>query len=107
MSKILATLEQFYQEDPMDPFNIYGLALEYSKTDLPKAKLFFENLLQNHPEYIATYYHAAALYCQLNEFDLAENTYKKGISIAEKLGKNHAMIELKRAFLAFQEELDE
>jgi Tfp pilus assembly protein PilF len=103
---LLEKLIEFYEEDPTDPFNIYGLAIEYLKTDLQKSKALFEELISIYPEYIATYYHAAALYLQLGETSLAENTYKTGIEMAQKLNKNHAFNELKRAYQAFLDELD-
>jgi lipoprotein NlpI len=33
----LEQLHQFLQEDPADPFNLYALAIEYQKTDIPHA----------------------------------------------------------------------
>ena len=67
LKDLLSQLQQFYKEEPTDPFNIYALATEYLKTDLIQSKLLFEELLNNHSAYIATYYHAAALYMLLNE----------------------------------------
>lgn len=103
----LEKLIDFYKEDPKDPFNIYGLAIEYLKTDSGKSQLLFEELLRNHPKYIATYYHAAALYFQKSELKLAKITYLTGIDMATKLNKNHALNELKRAYQGFLDEIDE
>lgn len=107
MINLLLQLQQFYKEDPSDPFNIYALAIEYLKTDLMRSKALFEELLNNHSTYIAAYYHAAALYIQLNEMELAESTYKEGIEMAQKLHKNHALSELKRAYQSFLDELED
>ncbi len=104
MTQLLSQLIQFYNDDPADPFNIYGLALEYRKFDLEKAEYYFQELLKNHPEYIATYYHAAAFFIDLSKYNLAQATYLKGIEIAENLNKNHALSELKRAHRAFLDE---
>ncbi len=101
MSILLEKLIDFYKEDPSDPFNIYALAIEYAKFDTQKAKIYFNELLTNHPAYIPTYYHAAALFSQLHEPDLAKMTYEKGIEMAEKLNKMHALRELKSAYLNF------
>lgn len=107
MNSLLQNLQEFHKEDPQDPFNIYGLAIEYLKTDTKKTRELFEELLQNNEEYIPTYYHAAALYLAIGDNELAENTYKKGIEMATKLNKNHALNELKRAYQSFlDEELD-
>ncbi len=107
MSQLLDSLIEFYKEDSKDPFNVYALAIEYSKTNLDYARKYFEELLVIHPEYIATYYHAAALYLQLNEIKLAKNTYLKGIKMAERFNKSHALKELKSAYQAFLDEIDE
>jgi Tfp pilus assembly protein PilF len=104
MAIFLEKLIEFYNEDSTDPFNIYGLAIEYLKTDSEKSQELFEELLKNHPEYIATYYHAAALYLQKNKINLAEKTYQKGIEVATKLNKSHALNELKRAYQGFLDE---
>ncbi|MES2798291.1 MAG: tetratricopeptide repeat protein [Bacteroidota bacterium] len=104
MNNLINELQVFYNEDPSDPFNIYGLAIEYLKSDWVKSRKYFEELLLNHEDYIATYYHAAALYLQINELELAEKTYLKGIEIAKRLGKAHALNELKRAYQSYLEE---
>lgn len=104
MTQFLSQLLQFYSEEPTDPFNIYALAIEYQKTDIPKAQFYFEELLKNYPEYTATYYHAAALYLQINKPELAREVFLKGLEITEKLNKNHANGELKRAYRSFLDE---
>ena len=48
-------LEKFYEEDPLDPFNAYALALEYLHSEPQKSRLLFESLLQGHAEYLPTY----------------------------------------------------
>jgi tetratricopeptide (TPR) repeat protein len=107
MTPLLENLKEFYREEPTDPFNIYALATEYLKSDLVKARELFEKLLEKFPNYIATYYHAAALYSQINEMELADITYRNGIRIAELLNKNHALMELKRAYRSFLDEMEE
>jgi tetratricopeptide (TPR) repeat protein len=105
--KILNLLENllaFYEEDPTDPFNIYALAIEYLKTEPEKSRTFFETLLTNYPEYIATYYQAAAFFVDRNEYEIAKKIYTGGIDMAHKLNKQHALNELKRAY---QQLLDE
>ncbi len=101
MSNLLTQLLAFYKEDPADPFNIYGLALEYQKIDIEKAISFFEELLKNHPNYIATYYHAAALYDSIGNVEQANNVYLKGIAVAKEFKKNHALAELERSYQSF------
>jgi lipoprotein NlpI len=57
----LEQLLRFYREDPNDPFSVYGLALEYQKTDVRESERFFDELLGKFPDYLPAYYHAAKL----------------------------------------------
>lgn len=104
MTHFLSQLIQFYNEEPTDPFNIYALAIEYQKFDIQKAQFYFEELLKNYPEYTATYYHASALYLQMNKPEMASEVFLKGLEITQKLNKTHANGELKRAYRAFLDE---
>lgn len=79
----LNRLFEFLKQDPQDPFIIYGIATEYLSIEPLKAKEYFEKLLKEHPDYLATYYHAAQLYVDLGEVDLAKATYEKGIEFAK------------------------
>ena len=93
----LEQLLAYYKEDPNDPFNTYGLALEYLKYDLSKARFYFEELLQDHPDYLPTYYHVGHLYEELEEDDLAIKAYQKGIEIAEAQDNKMTLRELQNA----------
>jgi hypothetical protein len=97
----LETLLQFYKDDPTDPFNVYGLALEYLKTDLAKSREFFMILLEKHPDYLPAYYHAAKLFADLNEGTKAIETFEKGITLAKKQGDLKAARELQSALDEF------
>lgn len=99
-------LENFLIEDPNDPFIKYALALEYSDTDKQKTLELFDDLLQNHPNYIGTYYHAAALHHELGHLGKAEFIYKTGISKAQELLESHALRELQTAYTNFQFEIE-
>jgi tetratricopeptide (TPR) repeat protein len=94
----LDQLLKFYEEDPSDPFNLYGLALEYLKNDVNKSKQMFDRLLNEFPDYIPTYYHAAKLYVELNEKENAIKIYKQGIERSSKLQDTKANRELKSAY---------
>ena len=95
-------LELFHQEDPNDPFVIYALAIEHLPLNKSKSRELFDLLLSNHPKYIGTYYHAAALYTELGDLQKAEQIYEQGISMAESINEQHALKELKSAYLNFQ-----
>lgn len=96
-SNRLEHLLKYYQEDPDDPFIIYGLAMEYFNSDLGKSKNYFEILLEDHPEYLPTYYQVAHLYEALNELTLAKEIYNKGIALAQKQNDLNTLRELKNA----------
>ena len=103
----LEQLQFFFEKDPNDPFNIYALALEYQNIDVGKAMGLYETLLTKHENYVATYYHAARLYADLEESEKARKVYQKGIEISQKLGDTHAFGELKKAYdqFLFEEDL--
>ncbi|MFZ4863830.1 tetratricopeptide repeat protein [Sphingobacterium sp. Mn56C] len=94
MDKTIQLLE-FIKESPHDPFLHYALTMEYVKAeDFEKAKQGFENLVQNFPDYVGTYYHFGKLLEKLNNKSAAEEIYNRGILIASQQRKMHAKGEL-------------
>ncbi len=100
----LAFLLQFFEEDSTDPFNAYALAMEYQQSDVTKAAEYFQLLLDKHPEYLPTYYHAAALFAELDQLELAEQLYQKGMQLALSQQNTKTYQELQRAYRGFQDE---
>lgn len=94
----LKTLIKFYEEDPNDPFNLYGLALEYQKIDLIKSDSLFEKLLKDFPQYVPSYYHAAKLKVELKQPEAALVIYQKGIEVAKQQNEKKAEQELRSAY---------
>lgn len=105
VQRINYLLEQI-KVDSLDPFNYYALALEYIDSEPHKALFYFETLLTNHIDYLPTYYHAANLYFALKMHSQAEDTYKKGISLAERLHKEKPLKELQAAYNMFLDEIE-
>jgi len=103
----LKLLLEYLNEEPNDPFNIYAVATEYVGTFPEKALPYFEKLLTAFPDYLATYYHAAALYFALGQNEQASQTYQKGIALAQQQQNQNALRELKNAYQNFQFEADE
>ena len=97
----LNQLLEFYKEDPNDPFNIYALATEYKSIDPEKALTYFELLIENHPDYVATYYHLAHLYLELEKDEEAKITFENGIEKATINNENLILRELKSAYDEF------
>ncbi|QSE96752.1 tetratricopeptide repeat protein [Fulvivirga lutea] len=93
----LNQLLTYYKEDSNDPFIIYGIAMEYWKSDLENSRKYFELLLQEHPEYLATYYQVGHLYEEIDETELAKDTYRKGIKLAQLQNNQNTLRELKNA----------
>lgn len=105
-NSLLQNLITFYEEDPSDPFNIYALALEYMKSDSGQAEKYFDKLLAEHPDYLATYYPAAAFFAELEKVEKAEIIYQKGIDLALLNNNTKTHQELLRAYRSFLDELD-
>ncbi|WP_337041073.1 tetratricopeptide repeat protein [Emticicia sp. 17c] len=102
----LKILLQYLEEEPNDPFNIYGVAMEYLNNQPDKALMYLQQLLVEHPDYLPTYYHAAALLVENEQFSRAEEVYKKGIEIAHQKHNTKAYDELKRAYRMLQDEME-
>ena len=107
MNNRLKILRQFVAEEPQDPFNHYALATELLKSNRPETQQIFEYLLKSHADYLATYYHLGALYVELGEYKLAEETYLLGIELARKIGNEKTLKELRGAYQMFFDELEE
>ncbi|HAA15500.1 MAG TPA: enzyme of heme biosynthesis [Cytophagales bacterium] len=104
-----ARLEQllvYLKEDPNDPFHWYAIGNEYRTENPKKALEYLGELRSRFPGYLPTYYVLAELYASLEENLVAEEVYKEGIALAEKLGELKPLAELKNAYQNFLFELD-
>jgi tetratricopeptide (TPR) repeat protein len=97
-SSRLELLEEYYRQDPNDPFNAYALAIEYQKSNTVRSKEYFVELLGKHPDYLPTYYHAAKLFADLDEKEKAIEVYEKGIALARIKKEFKALRELQSAY---------
>jgi len=91
----IAQLVSFYKDDPSDPFNIYCLATEYKDYEPKKAMEYYKILLKEHPDYLATYYHAAEIQIEWDDIDEAERLISKGTELAITQNNQLALRELK------------
>lgn len=105
-SQRLQKLEKFYKEEPDNTFIIYALAMEYEKIDLSQALQYYEQLLDNHPEYLPTYYQVAHIYWEDEDIEKANEVFLKGIALAEKQKNEKTLHELKAAYHNFKMEND-
>lgn len=92
-------IKDMLRENPSDSFLQHALALEYIKLGKEaEAKHIFQNLLQQEPGYVGSYYHLAKLLERTGETDAAVAVYKKGMEEAQKAGDQHSYNELKSAY---------
>lgn len=102
----IALLKQYLEEEPDNPFNAYALAMEYYDVDPQKSLLYLENLLQKNPDYLPTYFKAAHLLWEEEQWDRAEEVFKAGIALATEQNDSKALGELQAAYQNFQFDLD-
>ena len=92
-------LQAFLQATPKDNFLRHALALEYIKIEEnQQARVLFEEILTESPDYIGSYYHLAKLLEKLEQTDLAIKWYEQGMEAAKKAKDNHAYNELQAAY---------
>ena len=95
----LEKLLEFIKNEPEDEFLKYALATEYLRlNDTAKALEYYEDLVNNHPGYVGTYYHLGKLYEALNRKPDAVGIYEKGMETAKKQRDNHAFSELQAVY---------
>ena len=94
----LAKLQEYLQNDPTDPFLVYAIAQEYDRGgEVAEAESWYNRLLQEHPGYVATFYHFGKLLERTGREDAAIQMYETGIEVAMKAGDRHAAGELREA----------
>ncbi|UZD23591.1 tetratricopeptide repeat protein [Algoriphagus halophytocola] len=99
-------LRQFTEEEPENPFNWYALALEYKESEAGLAKSLFNKLLTEHAEYLPTYFTAAHFFAELEEIELADQIFQKGIALAKSQNELKTLQELQNAYQNFLFEND-
>lgn len=108
MTKVsrIEMLKSFTEVEPENPFIFYALALEYIEFDKSSAELFFKKLLDEFPEYLPTYFHAALFYSDLGDVSFSKIIYEKGIELAKSQKDDKALKELKNSYQNFLFEND-
>jgi tetratricopeptide (TPR) repeat protein len=99
----LEQLLVFLKDQPNDNFLRYALAQEYFKIgEIEKTKTIYETLVNDSPDYSATYFHLGKLYEKMNLTEDAMQCYKNGIEVTFKNGEAHAKSELQAALLELE-----
>ncbi len=100
-------IEAMLLENPKDAFLRFALAKEHEKEGADAgAREIYEQLVQDEPEYVGTYYHLGKTLERLNEQSEAWRIYSEGIRVTRRLGEKHAMSELAGARLELGDEED-
>ena len=95
----LAKLLEFLSNEPNDTFILYALATEYNAlSDKDNAFKYYLKLVNEHPDYVGTYYHLGKLYEKEGQKEEAISIYQKGMSIARSRRDMHAFSELQSAY---------
>jgi len=104
----ISKLLDFYSQNPKDSFITYALATEYvALKDDKKALEYYLQIIDNDPEYVATYYHLGKLYARNGNEEEALKTYKTGMEKALAKKDNHSFAELQNAHTNLELGLDE
>ncbi|MFB2118588.1 tetratricopeptide repeat protein [Parapedobacter sp. 2B3] len=99
MSNRLQQLIEFLKESPGDAFLAYALATEHLKLGHTEDALrHYEALVNDHPDYVGTYYHLGKLYEALGRKADAEAIYESGMQAARNKRDMHALSELQGAY---------
>lgn len=92
-------IKMFLNDTPEDAFLLYALATEYVSMQDDEAALdIYLKLVEEQPDYFATYYHLGKLYERMQEDEKAENIYEQGLAVTQRLGEKHAHGELRGAY---------
>ena len=94
----LATLLTMMRDKPDDSFLIFALALEYrSGGNQAESRVYFERLVCDFPDYVATYYQYGKMEEENGNLDKAVDLYHKGIEKAKAAGDAKTVRELQQA----------
>jgi tetratricopeptide (TPR) repeat protein len=97
----LSKLLDFLDNEPNDSFILYAIATEYNAiNDTENALIYYKKLINDHPNYVGTYYHLGKLYENLSQSEEAISIYQKGMAIAREKRDMHAFAELQGAYNA-------
>lgn len=95
----LSKLLEFLSDDSNDPFVLYAIATEYNAiNDTKNAFHYYLKLIEEHPDYVGTYYHLGKLYEKGNNKERAIEIYQTGMLKARAKRDMHSLSELQGAY---------
>jgi tetratricopeptide (TPR) repeat protein len=88
-------LLSYLEESPADPFLHFALAQEYTaQNQIELALEKYDYLMEKHPSYVGTYYHAGQACEKVENLEKALECYQKGIVVAQEANDRHSASEL-------------
>lgn len=106
-NKNIKQLAGYLKKNPNDSFTKFALALELLKLgDVSKARVLFESVLKQDPEYLGVYFHLGKLYEKNRRPNDAADLYEKGIELAKKQNNERTRQELTEALEHLKTETD-
>jgi tetratricopeptide (TPR) repeat protein len=98
MSDKLPKLQAMLEKQPNDPFLLYGIALEYKKTNAPaRAIEFLDRCIAADQNYCYAYFQRGQVCEMAGDTDAARKSYEDGIVAAKRAGDAHAQGEIEGA----------
>lgn len=94
MASRLELLKKYVNEDPSDPFLLYGLAIETRKSEPAEAMILFRKLKSEHPDYLPLYYQAAVLAFELSHANECLAMIEEGMVVGKAQGDAKTVAEL-------------
>lgn len=95
------------KENPNDSFIKFALALELlKKDDVSKARVLFESVLKQDPEYLGVYYHLGKLYENTGRLDDAHTMFSDGLKVARDQNDKRTELELMDALESLNIEMN-
>lgn len=99
-------LEVYISEEPTNPFNKYALAMEFYELEPAKSLELLRELLVQHKDYLPSYFKAAHLLWEQEQWEEADSVFRKGIDLASAQADQKAIQELKSAYINFEIDRD-
>lgn len=104
----ISLLAKRVRNDPDDTFSKFALALELLKADsVEKARMLFEAILKQDPEYLGVYYHLGKLYESQGKHEKALELFENGIELAEEKNELRTKSELREAIQQLRLTIDD
>ena len=103
MNERVRQLEQMLAKEPNDTFLLYGLGMEFKKSnDSKRALEYFQRVIDLDRGYCYAYYQKGLIYESLDYVESARKVYREGIEAARQKGDAHARQELEGALMLIE-----